>query len=89
MAQTLALAVFELRQRRRRSWVPLVTPDERPKLRRQRLILEADGRIRLTTEAERAEHERHRAEAGRDSERRRGTAVDSYSIQSGRSGAER
>jgi hypothetical protein len=62
MGQALALAVFELRERGR-SWIPLFTPDEEPKLRRQGFVLAA-GRVRKMTEAERAEHERREAEAG-------------------------
>ena len=88
MAQALALAVFELRQRRRRSWVPLGTADERPKLRRQGLILEADGRIRLMTEAERAEHNRRGAEPERAPSGGEGRRTPTP-VQSGGSGAER
>src|SRR5918911_2766457 len=88
MAQALALAVFELRQRRRRSWVPLGTASERPKLRSQGLILEADGRIRLMTEAERAEHERRGAEPERAPSGGEGRPGTPTPVQSGRSGGE-
>jgi hypothetical protein len=89
IAQALALAVFELRQRSRRSWVPLGTASERPKLRRQGLILEADGRIRLMTEAEKAEHERRRAEEERAASGGEGRRRTPTPVQSGGSGAER
>jgi hypothetical protein len=72
----LALAVFELRKRGR-SWIPLFTPDEEPKLRRQGFVVEA-GQVRKMTEAERAEHERREAEGERGSERRRETPPDPY-----------
>ena len=70
------LELMEMRVPGRR-WVPLGARDEGPNLRAKGFVLEGDGRIRLMTEAEKADHEGRNAEEERSPGRRR-APLDPY-----------